>query len=96
MQALDADLGCGPVPAQDDTPQFGFGARRVHRVSWPRYTPKFMTRDEALSLLGIDADADAWARKRAHLRRIKQTKPERDPEGFKSSKNSSTSPGLLG
>jgi hypothetical protein len=41
-----------------------------------------MSRDEALTLLGVDADADAQTRKRAYLRRLKQTKPERDPEGF--------------
>ncbi|MCA9699641.1 MAG: J domain-containing protein [Myxococcales bacterium] len=45
--------------------------------------PVAMDRDEALSLLGVDAGADPRTVKRAYLRRLKKTKPERDPEGFK-------------
>jgi hypothetical protein len=38
--------------------------------------------EHARSLLGVDASADAETIRRAYLRAIKKTKPERDPEGF--------------
>ena len=37
---------------------------------------------EARELLGVDAEDDAKAVRRAYLRRLKQHKPESDPEGF--------------
>lgn len=42
-----------------------------------------MTVDEAFSRLGLDPGADAKAIKRAYHTQLRQTKPDRDPEGFR-------------
>ncbi|MFN3186332.1 MAG: hypothetical protein ACE37F_30315 [Nannocystaceae bacterium] len=42
-----------------------------------------MTVEEALEVLGLELGADAEAIKRAYHKRLKTTKPDRDPEGFK-------------
>lgn len=42
-----------------------------------------MDRDTALEVLGLEPGADAKAIKRAYHKRIKKTKPDRDPEGFR-------------
>lgn len=41
-----------------------------------------MTKHEAFEVLGLPADAQAAAVKRAYHQRLKQHKPDRDPEGF--------------
>ncbi len=47
-----------------------------------RSTVRAVDLREARELLGVDAEDDAKAVRRAYLRRLKQHKPESDPEGF--------------
>jgi hypothetical protein len=41
-----------------------------------------MTRDDAFALLGLSHDADVRAIKRAYAAKLKNTRPDADPEGF--------------
>ena len=48
-----------------------------------RRESSWVTEDEALRTLGVAADADAQAVRRAYLKLIKLHSPERDPDRFK-------------